>query len=415
MRRSRSARSATPAASDDAAERHRDVHRGEDAMPEGPDGDTLELEAGGEPGDPEDVGGLAGSEEGEDDDALRRGDAAARLRLLRTHLGLAAPPVYVTIRLPLDHLVVPNVAWLGRRARAMSVNVGLVGMLHPPVVVPLPGTDTFRVVTGRGRVAGARLVGEPAELECHRYEQLSPIEERLLILSENVRRAPAWAQEIEALAELIAAGVGLTEGELAILFGLSVATVRERLRLARLPEPIVAQIAAGGIGQATAKRIVRLGTAPLAALTTVAEDGEEITDELVRRALRGQIGAGMAPMRRALDDTWAPWDRVTSWEEAGRTMGMPTAGPVAATGATIVRTDGGAAPAATEAADAQAWRSADLERFVGDLRMVERALLCLPGTARACLLVKALAQELGALRPTLTTGATGGPTEEIPG
>lgn len=367
------------------------------------------------------AGGVGGEDEEDvvadvasEADALHRASASARVRILRERLGLAAPLSYTTVTLPLERLVVSNETQLGRRGRPFSVNLGLVGMLHPPAVVPLPGTETFRVVTGRGRVIGARLLGEPPILECHRYERLTRKEETLLVLSENLRRAPAWMQEVEALAHLIADGVGLTETEISSLLGLPISTVRERLKLACLPPALLAQLTRGVISQELARRIARLNAAERAALEERAEDGEDITEVLVKQALHGQIGAGMAPVRQALNTSWLPWERATTWEEAVQAQtatgtGLLTEQMVgdAATGASVGEATvagGEDTPVRKEevhhvdgATGTARWSQAELRSLVAKLQCLEQMLFREPGTARVCVLTQALTQELTVL------------------
>lgn len=349
---------------------------------------------------------------------LRSASLAARVRILRERLDLATPLVCTTVTLPVERLVVPNDAQLGRRGRPFGVNIGLVGMLHPPAVVSLPGTDTFRVVTGRGRVIGARLLGEPAALECHRYERLTRKEESLLVLSENLRRAPAWVQEVEALAQLIADGVGLAEAEVGYLLGLPISTVRERLKLASLPPALLAQLTRGDISQDLARRIARLNAAERAALEERAEDGEDITEALVKQALHGQIGAGMAPVRQTLDTSWSPWERATNWQEAAQVQAAtgidnPTEQALVTTatgmstweaatreryGASVHDEEAHRVDGAVDGATGSArWCQVDLHRLIAELQCLERKLLSEPGTARACVLTQALTQELAVL------------------
>lgn len=348
---------------------------------------------------------------------IRHANVSTQLRMLRERLQLDAPPTYTTMTLPLTRLVVPDEARLSRRGRPFSVNVGLMGMLHPPSVTPIPGTDTYRVITGRGRVIGARLLGEPEMLECHCYERLSRTDETLLILSENMRRAPTWVQEVAALAELVDTRVGMTEQELAILFGLSVTTVRERLKLALLPPGTLSQVTGGTVGYAVARRITRLTEAAKALLEDQAQEGEAITEDMVKQAMRGQIGAGMGVVRQALTESWSPWDAATTWSEAQQAQSAQ-------------RESAGNEPALTkltdmagkeEMADAAghaavgAWDCGAVEHLMQELLQLEPVLAQLPGAARAGMLAQALRQELMILQRTMpATPPTGESEAAIP-
>jgi ParB-like chromosome segregation protein Spo0J len=295
------------------------------------------------------------------------------------------------------------------------------GMLHPPSVMPIPGTDTYRVITGRGRVIGAHLLGEPETLECHCYERLSRTDETLLILSENMRRAPAWAQEVAALAELVDTRVGMTEQELAILFGLSVTTIRERLKLALLPPGIRSQVTSGTVGYAIARRITRLTEAATALLEVQAQEGETITEDMVKQAMRGQIGAGMGVVRQALAESWSPWDAAATWSEAQTAQETQRTqreaqgdgfvpDPVATfRSALAVSADQSlqeheseaAQPTPVDSATRNTWNHGAVERLLHDLLVLEHMLGQLPGAARASMLAQALRQEITILQRTL--------------
>jgi ParB-like chromosome segregation protein Spo0J len=297
------------------------------------------------------------------------------------------------------------------------------GMLHPPSVTPIPGTDTYRVITGRGRVIGARLLGEPETLECHCYDRLSRTDETLLILSENMRRALAWVQEVAALAELIDTGVGMKEQELAILFGLSVTTIRERLKLALLPPGIRSQVTSGTVGYAVARRITRLTAAAVALLEDRALEGEAITEDMVKQAMRGQIGAGMGVVRQALAESWSPWDAAVTWSEAQtaqetqrtqrevQEVGLmsdllaqsPQADALSASADQFQWEHyiEAAKPATVDGAAHTIWNHGAVERLLQDLLALEQMLGQLPGAARASMLAQALYQEIKILQRTV--------------
>ena len=334
---------------------------------------------------------------------IRHANASTQLRMLRGRLHLDMPPSYMTMTLPLTRLVVPDEARLSRRGRPFSVNVGLMGMLHPPSVTPIPGTDTYRVITGRGRVIGARLLGEPETLECHCYERLSHTDETLLILSENMRRAPAWVQEVAALAELVDTRVGMTEQELAILVGLSVTTIRERLKLALLPPGILSQVTSGTLGYAVARRITRLTAAATALLEDQAQEGEAITEDMIKQAMRGQIGAGMGVVRQALAESSSPWDAATTWSEAQQAQSSQSESSRDEAAPTRLTDMDGKEKMADAAGHAAvgAWDCGAIDRLVQNLLQLEPVLAQLPGVARAGMLAQALRQELMTLQRTM--------------
>jgi len=125
----------------------------------------------------------------------------------------------------------------------------------------------------------------------------------LLALIENEQRSSAWVKEVEDLRCLIDEKVGMTLEDLAE-FGFDRGTLRERLKIALLPAPILAQISAGRMSEALARRIARLSASHQARLSEVAVEEEEVTPELVSATLRKQVNAGLAPLQIALDQAW---------------------------------------------------------------------------------------------------------------
>jgi ParB-like chromosome segregation protein Spo0J len=231
------------------------------------------------------------------------------LLALMKRLGIESPLRYETRHLPIDRLIVPGEKLMKASAGQFQTNIQLVGLLHAPLVVLEQGQGiddpeaTFRVVAGRRRVTGACRAGM-TYIECRVYDALSPQMRALIVLSENMHRSPAWVEEVKALVELIDEGVGMTDTELAKSLGVPVTRVREQLKLAHLPPPLLSQIFAGKMNLGTAKQLVRLSKTQQAFLASLAEMGEEITTELVEQILRGQISTGLAPLQEMLAQSW---------------------------------------------------------------------------------------------------------------
>ncbi len=227
------------------------------------------------------------------------------LLALMKRLGIESPLSYETRRLPIDRLIVPGEKLMKASAGQFQTNIQLVGLLHAPLVVLEQGQGiddpeaTFRVVAGRRRVAGACRAGL-TYIECRVYDALSPQMRALIVLSENMHRSPAWIEELKALVELVDEGVGMTDTELAKSLGVPVTRVREQLKLAHLPPPLLSQIFAGKMNQGTAKQLVRLSKTQQTFLASLAEMGEEINAELVEQILRRQINTGLAPLQEML-------------------------------------------------------------------------------------------------------------------
>ena len=232
------------------------------------------------------------------------------LLALMKRLGIESPLSYQTRYLPIDKLIIPGEQLLKTSGGQFQTNIQLVGLLHAPLVVLEEGQGiddpeaTFRVVAGRRRVAGACRAGL-THIECRVYDALSPQMRALIVLSENMHRSPAWIEEVKALVELVDEGVGMTDTELAKSLGVPVTRVREQLKLAQLPPPLLSQIFAGKMSQGTAKQLVRLSKTQQAFLASLAEMGEEITAELVEQILRRQISTGLAPLQELLAQHYA--------------------------------------------------------------------------------------------------------------
>jgi ParB-like chromosome segregation protein Spo0J len=227
------------------------------------------------------------------------------LLALMKRLGIESPLSYETRHLPIERLIVPGEKLIKTSAGQFQTNIQLVGLLHAPLVVLEEGQGiddpgaTFRVVAGRRRVAGACKAGL-TYIECRVYDALTPQMRALIVLSENMHRSPAWIEELKALVELVDEGVGMTDTELSRSLGVPMTRVREQLKLAHLPPPLLSQIFAGNMSQGTAKQLVRLSKTQQTFLVSLAEMGEEITAEVVEQILRRQISTGLAPLQEML-------------------------------------------------------------------------------------------------------------------
>ena len=228
--------------------------------------------------------------------------------ILWRRLGLEALPDHETLLIPTERLVVSGADHLIRSAKRLLKSIQHVGILQPPSVVVQGEVDfhdpeaTFEVIAGRRRVLAARLAGLPV-IKCEVYAASTLPLSALLALIENEQRSAAWVREVEALRCLIDESVGMTLDDLAA-FGFDRATLAERLKIARLPAPLLARVLAGGVSREIARRLVRLTQAQQERIASLAEVGEEITSEKVNSLLRAQINAGLAPIQTVLAQGW---------------------------------------------------------------------------------------------------------------
>ena len=180
----------------------------------------------------------------------------------------------------------------------------------------------------------------------------------------------------------------MTDTELAKSLGVPVTRVREQLKLAHLPPPLLSQIFAGKMSLGTAKQLVRLSKTQQAFLASLAEMGEEITAELVEQILRRQISTGLAPLQEMLAQQWQE-----GVPEAAHTNGN---GNHMLSMCESARTDQGTQERTLQTENLEVEIS--LSHLLSTLHAFEEQLPQCQETARARLLTKALCQELEMLQ-----------------
>jgi len=229
--------------------------------------------------------------------------------VLWRRLGIEALPEHETMLLPTERLIVPDADHLVRSAKRLVKSIQHVGILQNPSVVVKAGADihdtdaTFEVIAGRRRVLAGCLAGLTV-IKCEAYSASTMPLSALLALIENEQRSAAWVREVEALRCLIDEGVGMTLDDLAA-FGFDRATLAERLKIARLPAPLLNRVLGGGVSREVARKLVRLTQAQQERAARLADAGEEITAERVNNLLRAQINAGFVPIQSALVQGWS--------------------------------------------------------------------------------------------------------------
>ncbi len=322
-----------------------------------------------------------------------------KLLALLKRLGMTALPSHETMLLPLERMTVPGAALLARPSARLVKSIEKVGILQAPEVVLLSGSTphdleaTFEVVLGRRRILAARMAGLVV-VKCEVYASGTPQLSALLGLIENEQRSAAWIKEVEDLHRLIDDGVGMTLDDLAD-FGFHRGSLAERLKMARLPHPILTQIFAGKISQEVAKHITRLTPAQQEQVVQLVQEGEAITEDRIRCVLRAQINAGLAPVQTALAQAWTdvPELHVDPTGGNGHTIPMAMEEVTPA----LARSDASLSPAQVLAI---------LQRF-------EPQTSANPGLSRIGTLVRVLIKELQiALRQQTTTATSETETQE---
>ncbi len=303
-----------------------------------------------------------------------------KLLAILKRLGIPALPSHETMLLPLERITVPGAALLARPSSRLVKSIEKVGILQAPAVVLLSGSTphdpeaTFEVVLGRRRILAARMAGLVV-VKCEVYASGTPQLSALLGLIENAQRSAAWIKEVEDLRRLIEDGVGMTLDDLAE-FGFHRGSLAERLKMARLPHPILTQIFAGKISQEVARQMARLSPAQQEQVAQLAQEGEVITADRIRCVLRAQINTGLAPVQTALTHAWAALPEPHTLPMAGNGHTPPIA-------MEEVTTCAGTADASFSPAQVLDV----LERF-------ERQTSAHPALSRAGLLVRVLIKEL---------------------
>lgn len=136
----------------------------------------------------------------------------------------------------------------------LAASIGAQGVQQPLMVVPDPDdADAYRIVIGHRRAAAAGVAGLATVPAIVR--SLSPLEQRELMLVENLQRADlSPVEEADAYQGLLDLGVDVAG--IVASTGRSESTVRRRLALAALPEKARVKVHEG---QATLAQADRLG------------------------------------------------------------------------------------------------------------------------------------------------------------
>jgi hypothetical protein len=197
--------------------------------------------------------------------------------------------------------------------------------------------------------------------------------------------------------------VPLTDKELWTALGISPSEAKARLKLARLPRPILERVFNGAItSQTLLHRIARLTHERQDTLAERAAAGDLITPALVDRALRGQIDAGLAVpiLQASLGQSWQ-LDPQQSNEYAAPRVWAPSpygAQPPDSQSAPPVSNAPASPGRTTSAASEQAHSECSGATTLLDVLKLLRSLLPMltgePRLTRAHLLAEALLHEL---------------------
>lgn len=211
---------------------------------------------------------------------------------------------YTMQELALEQLIIPDEQDI-RVTSDMIESVSAVGILVPLLVEQLgEESGLYRVIDGRKRATWAKAAGLE-RVTCKVYGRLDTEMRSVFILNTNWNRSPSWVIELRALHQLVTQQVGMTDRMIARRTGASLSAVREHLKIALLPAPILERIFAGKMSKEAAKRAARLTPKQRERLIRAIEQGQQdssednadgltVTPDLVKGMLREQVGAGLA-------------------------------------------------------------------------------------------------------------------------
>jgi ParB-like chromosome segregation protein Spo0J len=230
-----------------------------------------------------------------------------------------APPECSELTLHLNQLVGYHDA---RPRPALVEQVGRAGRLLQRAVVSPTRDGAYEVIEGRRRTKAIELnaqsgrIAAPAEV--HVLSVGGPETTRrevraAMTLMLHGTRSPSIATELKAIEEILAVADGnsqaTTLSEIAAATGVSLATVRKRMRLTHLIPALRAALDDGSISGAVAEAAARLSEAQQQTLADRLAAGEPLTAKVARELTREQTRHAAEALPGALFGT-----RTSNWQ-----------------------------------------------------------------------------------------------------
>lgn len=142
------------------------------------------------------------------------------------------------------------------------------GLLEPLVVVPIIGGDyvkninkaQWRVIAGHRRLAAAKLAGYTAVPALTR--NLSPAEQLEVMLVENLQRSDLTPVEEGHAYQQLLEFDGYTQTKIAKHTGRSTKTIKNRIAITKLPEPLLTKLDSGQLTLGDAEKLLPLADYP---------------------------------------------------------------------------------------------------------------------------------------------------------
>lgn len=138
----------------------------------------------------------------------------------------------------------------------LAQSIRTVGLLHPPLVRPLPNSDLYELISGERRFRAAQLAALSTIPVYIRKTSYSISAQAALI--ENIQRVDLNPLEIARALKRLMVEFGLTQDQLAQQIGKKRSTIANYLRLLTLPSSIQHSLIQGAITMGHAKAILAL-------------------------------------------------------------------------------------------------------------------------------------------------------------
>lgn len=186
------------------------------------------------------------------------------------------------------------------------------GVLHPIIIEPKAGSETqYNVLAGRRRVKAARKAGlewipaQVVEMPCG----------YLLALEENCHRSSNPLAELDAI-WILKQSSRLSPEEIAQELSIPVATVRKRLKLDKLSEPLDTAFREGKFSAQAAEMIADLDHEKQRKICRMIDEGEKITAKTVRELRMVQREDAFMGLLDGLPEIEEP--RNFSWRDSAK-------------------------------------------------------------------------------------------------
>lgn len=161
---------------------------------------------------------------------------------------------------PLSHIRVnpyqPRRDFKSEELEELAQSICSVGLLHPPLVRPLPESDHYELISGERRFRAAQIASLTTIPVYIRSTNYSTSAQAALI--ENIQRVDLNPLEIAKALKQLMEEFGFTQDQLSLRLGKKRSTIANYLRLLALPKTIQESIFKGFITMGHAKAILAL-------------------------------------------------------------------------------------------------------------------------------------------------------------